>query len=102
MPAEQQSKQKAEPKKQEREQHDAVIGKQVLLVLGKPDDLHRVQVRRLWEDHYRVNVLVGLDAASARVANSYFLVVEGNGTIVASTPLLTRKYGPASEVASAG
>jgi hypothetical protein len=56
----------------------------------------------LWEDHYRVNVLVGPDAASARVANSYFLVVDGDGAIVTSTPRLTRLYGSATEVASAG
>jgi hypothetical protein len=102
MPAEQQSKRQAEPEKQDRQRLDAVIGKHVLQTLGQPGNLHRVQVRRLWEAHYRVNVLVGPDAASARVANSYFLVVDGDGTIVASTPLLSRQYAPAFEVPSAG
>jgi hypothetical protein len=102
MPTEQQGKRQAEPKKQDRERLDCVIGKHVLHAVGQPGDLHRVQVRRLWEDHYRVNVLVGPDAASARVANSYFLVVDGDGAIVTSTPRLTRLYGSATEVASAG
>jgi hypothetical protein len=49
-------------------------------------------VQRLWEDHYRVNVLVGVDAASAKVAHSYFLVADPNGTIIASTPKIRREY----------
>jgi len=60
--------------------------------LGKPGDLHAVQVRWLWEDHYRVNVFVGPDAASAKVANSYFLVVDDGGNIIASTPTIRRQY----------
>ena len=59
---------------------------------GEPPDLYQVQVRRLWEDHYRVNVFVGMDAASAKVAHSYFLVADGDGKIVASTPQITKKY----------
>jgi hypothetical protein len=51
-----------------------------------------VQVQRLWEEHYRVNVLVGADAASARVAHSYFLVIDGAGRVSACTPELTRQY----------
>jgi hypothetical protein len=92
MPTEQQSKQPAEQEKQERQQLDAVIGKHVLHALGQPGNLHQVQVRRLWNEHYRVNVLVGVDAASARVANSYFLVIDADGAIVASTPRITRQY----------
>jgi len=102
MPAEQQSKRQAEPKKQERERLDAALGKHVLHALGQPGELQRVQVRRLWDDHYRVNVLVGLDAASARVANSYFLVVDGDGAIVAATPAITRQYGSAAPAAAVG
>ena len=73
-------------------QQNAAIGGQVLRALGQPSDLHRVEVRSLWEDHYRVNVLVGLDAASVRVAHSYFLVTDGKGTIEAATPPITRQY----------
>lgn len=80
-------------------QQNAAIGGQVMRALGQPGDLHRVEVRPLWEDHYRVNVLVGLDAASVRVAHSYFLVTDGEGTIQAATPPITRHYealGPGS------
>jgi len=51
-----------------------------------------VVVRRLWQDHYRVNVLVGSDLTSATIAHSYFLVADGDGKIVSSTPKITRKY----------
>jgi hypothetical protein len=70
----------------------AAISKQVIAALGLPARLHEVQVRRLWDDHYRVNVFVGLDAASARVANSYFLTVDRDGHIVTSKPEITRMY----------
>jgi hypothetical protein len=89
------------PKKLEKVQHaaqygnrqlNALIGKQVLNTLGQPDGLVKTQVRPLWHDHFRVNVFVGLDAASAKVAHSYFLVVDGDGTIIASTPKITRQY----------
>ena len=45
-----------------------------------------MQVRLLWEDHYRVNILVGLDAASAKVAHSYLVTADSDGNIVAATP----------------
>jgi hypothetical protein len=69
-----------------------LIGEWVLQTLGEPAGLHGVQVRRLWEGHYRVNVLVGADAASAKVAHSYFLTADGDGDIVGSTPKITKQY----------
>lgn len=78
--------------KQESRQRQAVIGKHVLHDLGLPPSFQLVQVRPLWGDHYRVNVLVGDDAVSAKVAHSYFLVVNGDGNITASTPTITRQY----------
>jgi hypothetical protein len=54
--------------------------------------LFQIQVRRLWEDHYRVNVLTGETSTLAKVAHSYFLVADGKGKVVASTPKLTRRY----------
>jgi hypothetical protein len=71
---------------------DAAIGQQVIASLGQPDDLHKVLVRRLWENHYRVNVFVGVDEVSNKIAHSYFLVADGDGKIVSSTPKITRKY----------
>src|SRR5437868_5983152 len=72
---------------------NARIGKAVIRALGDPHDLLRVQVRQVWEDHYRVNVLVGANAACARVAHSYFLGADSNGAILTSTPKITKQYG---------
>ncbi len=91
MPPKQQQEKPADQEKQKNQTLDAVIGKHVLHALGQPANLCRLQVRRLWEGHYRVNVLVG-DLATMRVTHSYFLVADGDGNIVASTPALTRQH----------
>ena len=52
----------------------------------------RVQVRLLWEKYYRVNVFIGPDAASAKVAHSYFVGVDGDGHIAESNPKITKQY----------
>ena len=91
------TKEQAEQAKdRDREQHrretlNALIGEQVLHALGEPGDLHRAQVRPLWEGHYRVNVLRRVDAVSFKIVHSYFLVADGDGNIVASTPGITRR-----------
>ena len=92
MPTRQEDTHHTAQNREEREQLRAVIGKQVLDALGRPGDLLGMQARPLWQDHYRVNVFVGVDAASAKIAHSYFLVVDGEGTIIASTPKITRQY----------
>jgi hypothetical protein len=66
------------------------LGRRVILALGRPADVWRVQVRRLWESSYRVNVFLGTEAATARLANSYFLKTDGDGNIVTSVPPLAR------------
>jgi hypothetical protein len=71
---------------------DALIAEQVLHALGRPADLLQVQVRNLWQKHYRVNILVGPDVASVRIMHSYFLVADSDGNIATSTPAITRKY----------
>jgi hypothetical protein len=76
----------------ERRQPNAALGQHVMLALGRPGDFYGVQVRELWEGHYRVNVLVGPDAASVMVAHSYFLVADGGGNVIASSPPITRRY----------
>lgn len=98
MPSKQQEKQPADHDTQDRQQRDSAIGACILRILGQPGGLHRVQVRYLWEGHYRVNVFVGPDAATARVAHSYFLTADGGGNIVASSPPITRLYGPAAQL----
>ena len=92
MTAKHQDQQLPDQEKQERRQLNAVIGEHVMGTLGQPGDLHSVQVRHLWDDRYRVNVLVGVDATCARVANSYYLVADAEGNITTSTPKITRQY----------
>jgi hypothetical protein len=69
-----------------------LIREQVLHTLGEPGDLLRVQVRPLWGSNYRVNVFVGVHAASAKVTNSYFVVADGDGNILESTPKIEKQY----------
>jgi len=92
MSTQQQDKQHTDQEKQKRQQLEALLGRYVIHALGQPSDLHRVQVRQLWKDHYRVNVLVGPDAAFVKVGHSYFLVADSDGNIIASTPKITRQY----------
>jgi hypothetical protein len=76
----------------EREKLGALIGSRVLREVGEPGELLQVQVRNLWGTHYRVNVLTGLNSGAAKVAHSYFIVVDGNGNILESTPALLKLY----------
>jgi len=87
--------QESKPKdqdKQARQQRKAAIAKHVMHTLGQPQDLHGCRFRYLWEDHYRVNVLVGVDATSAKVGHSYFLVADHDGNILTSTPRSRKHY----------
>jgi hypothetical protein len=92
MSTHEEDKQRRAQEKEERQHLAAAIGKRVIHTLGKPGDLHLVQVRHLWEDHFRVNVLVGGDAASAKIVHSYFLVADLDGNIIESTPKITKQY----------
>jgi hypothetical protein len=71
--------------------HEA-IRRAVLKAMGSPVDLFRVDVHRLWENHYRINVWTGLDVHSARVTNTYFLTTDDAGLITNSTPRITKEY----------
>ncbi len=92
MPTKEQSKLQAEQAKQTHEQRSSVIVSQLLQTLGRPITLYRVEVRHLWDDYYRANVFVGADAASTRVAHSFFLATDEDGNIIASVPDITKKY----------
>jgi hypothetical protein len=70
----------------------ARIGRQVLQALGEPVGLRGVLVKKLWENRYRANVVVGQDVTTAAVVHSYFLVADGAGTIVTATPAIARLY----------
>ena len=90
--ATQEGEQSKRLKRDKRETLKTLVREQVLHALGEPSDLLKVQVRPLWEDTYRVNVLAGINAASARVAHSYFVVADGDGNILESTPEVRRQY----------
>ncbi len=83
---------RVDDEKQVREHLKTEISKQVFQSLGQPGDLQNLQIRHLWNDNYRVNVLVGIDAASAKVAHSYFMMVNNDGSIISSTPSISRLY----------
>jgi hypothetical protein len=68
------------------------IGGQVVHRLGSPDDLLKVNVRPVGRDHYRVNVVVGKNVTSSRIVQSYFLMADGEGNILSSTPTIARLY----------
>jgi hypothetical protein len=87
---------RAQPDRVDRQKQEAlndVIRKQVMHVLGAPDDLLAVAVRPLWGRFYRVNIFVGPEVGVARVANSFFLEIDGDGKIAAANPKITRQYG---------
>ena len=64
----------------------------VLAALGRPPGLYEVAVRPLWENHYRVNVLVGTAPTAVRIAHSYFVEAREDGTIFSAAPRITRSY----------
>jgi hypothetical protein len=92
MPTTEPHEQNKENERRKRETQNGLIGAQVIHTLGKPGDLHDLQVRRLWEDHYRVNVFIGADAASAKIANSYFVKADSDGNIIESNPKIKNQY----------
>jgi hypothetical protein len=75
-----------------RDKQNDLIGEQVVHLLGTPEDLLKVQVRGVGGDRYRVNVFVGKDATSGRIAHSYFLTADGEGNILTSSPRVARVY----------
>jgi hypothetical protein len=97
MQTKQRDEQQTTQENEEQPRREGVIRSYVLRALGQPTDLYTVQIRRLWDDHYRVNVFVGVDAVSATVAHSYFLVFDSTGKISACTPGIKSEYQPPAE-----
>jgi hypothetical protein len=93
MPTQQKDPQPAGTEELGVRQRNSLIGKHVIQALGPPEGLHRVQIRPLWGQYFRVNVLVGPDAVSAKVVHSYFLAADSLGKILTSTPVIVRHYG---------
>jgi hypothetical protein len=92
MPTTEQEKQDMSQALADGNQQKGLIAKRVLTALGQPPDLHRLYVRRLWEDRYRVNIVIGVDAASARIAHSYFVIADGAGNILQAIPEIKKQY----------
>lgn len=92
MSAEKEQSQHAERQPHRPSLLESVIRDNVMRDLGQPEGLHQVQVRPLWANNYRVNVFVGADAASSRVADSFFLETDGEGKVIASSPAIARRY----------
>jgi hypothetical protein len=88
----QQSDQDKEMGPQQRDTVNALIGRHVVRCLGSPADLLKVQVRPLGNERYRVNVLVGKEVTSARIAHSFFLTADAEGNVVTSSPEIARLY----------
>ena len=87
-----QHQQRQAMKRHEREMFCALIGEKVVHVLGEPSNLCKLVVRPIWKDHYRVNVFVGENLASAKIANSYFVQTDDGGNILESCPKITKEY----------
>ncbi|HEX4590806.1 MAG TPA: hypothetical protein VH120_12790 [Gemmataceae bacterium] len=89
-----------QPDQSQRDARHVRIGNHVLSALGKPADLLQIQVRPLWDERYRVNIVVGPHFASARVANSFFLKADEDGNVITSTPPIKKLYVRVAENAS--
>jgi len=92
LPEKQEEQRLTQKKKQEVGLLEAVVRDNVLSKLGQPDDLHRVQVKCVWGNNYRVNVFVGPDAVSSKVAHSFFLKADEDGKILSFGPAITKVY----------
>ena len=85
-----------EVERHKRETLNSLVREQVIHALGEPGGLLDVQVRPLWGPHYRVNVFVGVNITCARIIHSFFLVTDGNGNVLESTPRLSGSISPNS------
>ncbi|QEL13423.1 hypothetical protein [Limnoglobus roseus] len=70
----------------------AGIRSHILTALGRPPDLLRVHVAKLWKNTYRANVFVGTTLASAQLSHSFFVTTTDAGQFLSATPPLRRVY----------
>jgi hypothetical protein len=63
------------------------VGAAAMAALGTPDRPHRVDVKWLWANHFRVNVVL----EDGRRPHSYFATVAGG--VPAFEPPIVRAYG---------
>lgn len=68
------------------------IRQHVLQTLGKPPGWHVVQVRPLWDGHFRVNVLIGQSIADSKIGHSFFVQTDDAGDVLDSNPKMIKRY----------
>ncbi len=71
---------------------DDLIREQVIHAMGSPEDLLEVQVRKVWDNHFRVNVLVGPNLGAVRLVNSYFVETDSKGGVIKTSPSIVKLY----------
>lgn len=91
MPKTEQGAPHGDEERRRRDSLNSAIGQRVISTLGRPPGLHHVQVQPLWEAYYRVNVFVGEDAASLKLANSFFVEADGDGNVLTSSPEIPKR-----------
>ncbi len=64
----------------------------IMATLGRPNDFLRITARQITGNGYRVNVVTGTSAASARIAHSYFITADANGNVTTSDPAVMKQY----------
>ena len=69
-----------------------IIRAGVLASLGTPTGLFRVTVLPLWDNNFRVNVLVGEDATAVRIPDSFFVTADEHGNILGTEPPIRKAY----------
>jgi hypothetical protein len=64
----------------------------IMAALGRPGDFLRIAAYHVSGNSYRVNVLTGADAASARIAHSFFVTADASGSVTGSDPVIVKQY----------
>lgn len=92
---------KAPPQQSENEIHvdggdrpsiGSLVRSSVIAALGRPPGLFDVSVRTLWDNQFRVNVLVGPDITAIRIAHSFFVKAGPSGEILSAMPQIIKQY----------
>ena len=65
---------------------------QVMTALGRPSDFLRITSRQVTLNGFRVNVLTGTDASSARISHSFFVTADADGRVKTSAPVILKQY----------
>ena len=81
----------------------------VLSLMGRPQNLHEIVVKPLWDNRFRVNVWCHVAQAKEITAlydpklitDSFFVWTNPLGDIVQTSPEIKKKYGPNNPFAKA-